>query len=70
MTRQRCEECGSTGGWDLSVTPASYRKQGRRGQGGMSPQWCPAEFSPLFKAVLCLACWRRRFWPGLRRAAA
>lgn len=60
-----CEFCGQPGGWDLAPG-SSFRKQGRRNQGAMTPQWCEADWSETLQAVVCPPCFKQRFY---RRAS-
>lgn len=59
---ERCEFCGSTGCHDLRAYPAHFYKQGRRGQGAMTPKWVTPTYSPTLDAVACHACFQKRFY--------
>lgn len=59
MRPARCAVCGATGSYD---TTASYRRQGRRNQGAMTPQWGPTEWSPYIGLEVCPAHFRALFY--------
>lgn len=59
---EACKFCGAKGAMDMTIPPLSYYKQGRRGQGAMTPMWAEATYSPTLDAVVCPPCFKLRFY--------